>query len=490
MAAERDPERTHIMIVGAGLAGALMACYLGRAGYRVTVYERRPDPRVHGFVGGRSINLALSTRGITALDEVGLAGRILEQAIPMRGRMMHPPPPHEDELVFQPYSANSSDAINSVDRGRLNITLIDAADAHENVTMHFDHRCVGVDLDRPLAVFEAPGRFVECAADVIIGADGAFSAVRGQMQKLDRFEYSQHYLEHGYKELTIPPASEIPGYSELGPPGGFDGFAMEPHALHIWPRGGSMMIALPNMDRSFTCTCFWPYRSPPAGERGGGIGFDAIRSEADVEPFFMKHFPDAVPLMPTLARDFMRNPTSSLVTVRCFPWHHQNKVALIGDAAHAIVPFYGQGINAGFEDCRILSGMIERFASSAGGSGAGGLGAGGAGAGGWGAALETFTMHRKVHADAIADMAMDNFIEMRDKVGTRRFRLKKKLEQALHRLVPGAVPLYNLVTFSNMPYAEAKRRAEGQERMLKFAAAGLTLLLAVLALVAVMFVAR
>jgi kynurenine 3-monooxygenase len=381
--AEHDPSSTHILIVGAGLAGALMACYLGRAGYRVSVYERRPDPREHGFIGGRSINLALSTRGITALAEVDLEQAVLNDAIPMRGRMMHDA---QGELTYQPYSANPEDAINSVSRGGLNLTLLEAAAHYDNVSLHFDRRCLNVDLDRPMAVFEIAdrGMFEEVKPDLIIGADGAFSAVRSQMQILDRFNYSQHYLEHGYKELTIPAADDIPGFD--GPD--YDGFAMEPNALHIWPRGGYMMIALPNQDRTFTCTCFWPFRGP--------TGFDAIMSADDVEPFFREHFPDAVPLMPTLRETYMGNPTSSLVTVRCFPWHYQDKVVLVGDAAHAIVPFFGQGMNAAFEDCRILNQYIQQFAPQ------------------WDAVLETFTMKRKVHADAIADMALANFIEMRD----------------------------------------------------------------------------
>jgi len=439
--AEHDPSSTHILIVGAGLAGSLMACYLGRAGFQVSVYERRPDPREKGFIGGRSINLALSTRGTTALKEVELDQRVLEDAIPMRGRMMHDA---HGELTFQPYSANPDDAIKSVSRSRLNVTLLDAADAYENVSLSFQRRCLSLDLDRPMAVFEIGdrGMFEEVKPDLIIGADGAFSAVRSQMQVLDRFNYSQHYLEHGYKELTIPAAADIPGFD--GPD--YDGFAMAPDALHIWPRGGYMMIALPNQDRTFTCTCFWPYQSTS----GDNVSFNAIENEDDIVPLFQKHFPDAVPLMPTLNEDYQKNPTSSLVTIRCFPWHYEDKVVLIGDAAHAIVPFYGQGMNAAFEDCRILNALLTRFAPR------------------WDVVLETFTMNRKQHADAIADLAMENFIEMRDKVGSKRFLLWKKTEQTLHRLMPKTfTPLYNLISFSNVPYADARHRALGQERLVK-----------------------
>lgn len=447
-----DPSSTHIAVIGAGLGGALMACYLAQAGYRVSVYERRSDPRVAGFTGGRSINLALSIRGITALREVGLADKVLAQAIPMRGRMMHS---LSGVLTFQAYSANPEDAINSVDRGGLNLILLEAANAYPNVEFHFDCRCVELDLDLPRARFEdSAGKVREVSADLVIGADGAFSAVRGQMQKLDRFNYSQQYLEHGYKELTIPPPAA--GASTKWPD-----FAMEPNALHIWPRGGSMMIALPNRDGSFTCTCFWPYR--------GQIGFDAIEREADVVPFFQRYFPDAVPLMPTLAEDYTRNPTSSLVTVKCSPWHHRDKAVLIGDAAHAIVPFFGQGMNAAFEDCRVLNKLIRQHAPR------------------WDVILDTFTRVRKADADAIADMALSNFIEMRDKVGSRRFLLKKKTEHALHRWFPSRfTPLYNLISFSNVPYAEAKRRGEKQDRFLR----GASIALVVLLIVAVLAVIR
>lgn len=436
---------SHIMIIGAGLGGALMACYLGKAGYRVSVYERRPDPRINGFVGGRSINLALSTRGITALEEVGLADKVLAQAIAMRGRMMHDT---ESNLAYQAYSANPQDAIHSVDRGKLNITLLEAADSYDNVTLHFDHRCLNIEPETASASFEhiPAGEFIEAYADLLIGADGAFSAVRGRLQREDRFNYSQEYLEHGYKELVIPPAAEIPGFAGKD----YDGFAMEPHALHIWPRGGYMMIALPNQDKTFTCTCFWPFR--------GETGFEAIKSEADIELFFRKHFPDAVPLMPTLRETYMSNATSSLVTVRCFPWHYKDKVVLLGDAAHAIVPFFGQGMNAAFEDCRVLNEYIKQFGPN------------------WAIVLETFTMKRKVNVDAIADMALANFIEMRDKVASPLFRWRKKVDNALHRWMPHAfMPQYNMVSFSNIPYAEARARAQGQNRLL--AGIGIALLL-------------
>ncbi len=454
-----EPSDTPLMIIGAGLGGALMACYLAKAGYRVSVYERRPDPRVQGFVGGRSINLALSTRGITALQEVGLAEKVLDQAIPMHGRMMHDT---EGDLAFQSYSANPQDAIHSVDRGQLNLTLLNAADAHDNVSFHFDHRCLNIDPAKPSASFEfvSKGEFVEADARVIIGADGAFSAVRSRLQREDRFNYSQQYLEHGYKELVIPPAAEIPGFSGKD----FDGFAMDPNALHIWPRGGYMMIALPNQDRTFTCTCFWPFR--------GATGFEAIKTEHDIEPFFQKHFPDAVQLMPTLRETYMGNPTSSLVTVRCFPWHHKDKIVLLGDAAHAIVPFFGQGMNAAFEDCRVLNEYITQYAPQ------------------WDIVLETFTMKRKANADAIADMALANFIEMRDSVASPMFRLRKKLDNTLHRWMPNTfVPLYNMVSFSNIPYAEARARAEGQNRLLLAAAAtiiAIVLLLVIVGIVALL----
>ncbi|MHC5025132.1 MAG: FAD-dependent oxidoreductase [Planctomycetota bacterium] len=415
-----------VLIVGAGLTGPLLACMMARRGHNVELVERRDDPRAAGYAGGRSINLALSTRGITALEHVGLAAPILADAIPMNGRMMHAV---DGTLRYQAYSSNPADAINSVSRGELNKAVLDGAEK-AGATLRFGARCIDADPDAPSATFENDqGETFTLAADVLLAADGAFSAVRGRMQRRERFDYSQAYLEHGYKELTIPPAE-----------GG--GFRIGRNALHIWPRGGYMMIALPNIDGSFTCTCFWPFEGPH--------GFAAIQREADVVPFFEQHFPDAVPHMPTLVEDFMKNPVGSLVTVRCAPWNVGSTTALVGDAAHAIVPFYGQGMNSGFEDCRVLDECLNAANDD------------------WSKALPAYSDLRKVNGDAIADMAIANFLEMRDHVGSTGFLLKKKVGHVLHRLMPGTfVPLYNLVSFSNVPYAEARERAAAQGRLLR-----------------------
>jgi kynurenine 3-monooxygenase len=423
-----DKESSRFTVVGVGLGGALMSIYLARAGHEVDVYELRGDPREEEVGGGRSINLALSTRGIAALEKAGIADEILREAIPMPGRMIHSP---DGEVAFQPYGKDPSQAILSVSRGGLNLALIRAADRHPGVRIRFHRKCTGFDPDSGRLTFEDTRTGERSTVDggTVIGADGAFSAIRRRMQHLDRFDYRQDFLDHGYKELTIPPAAD-------------GSFRIEKHALHIWPRGRYMMIALPNPDGSFTCTLFWPFEGPAS--------FDALRTETEIESFFRRIFPDAVPVMPTLVPDYLRNPVSSLVTIRCRPWHRKDRVVLIGDACHAVVPFYGQGMNAAFEDCIVLAECLERHAPDR------------------ERAFVEYTRLRKVHVDTLADLAIANFIEMRDHVASKRFLWKKKTEKILHRLLPRwYLPLYTMVTFSRIPYADAVRRAESQNRTIR-----------------------
>lgn len=432
-----------ILLIGAGLAGSLLAVLLAKQGFPVVVAERRRDPRAKGYVGGRSINLALSVRGITALKAAGIADQVLADALPMPGRIMHPESLTDatgEGTVYQPYSQDPADAILSVSRGGLNVALLDAAQQTPGVELRFDHRCTHVDLDNASATFDTPDGNVTLQGRVLIGADGAFSAVRQAMQVTDRFDYAQSYLEAGYKELHIPAPEDLPDLPD-GVADEFGGFAMEPKGLHIWAgRGGgaSMMIALPNPDKSFTCTLFWPY--------AGTHGFDAVEALSDnaLRLFFDEHYPDTRWLMPTLVEDFRANPTSSLVTVRCRPWR-RGKSLVLGDAAHAIVPFFGQGMNAAFEDCRVLAEMIE----DAGGDIEG--------------VMDPFWRARVDNTNAIADMAIANFVEMREKVADEAFLYHKKVEQAVHaelgdEMPERATPLYNLVSFTNVPYAEALRR--------------------------------
>lgn len=427
-------------IVGAGLAGTLFACYLARAGYRVDLYEKRPDPRTGAPERGRSINLALSVRGIHALKEVGLADEVLGNGILMRGRMIHAP---SGELSFQPYGKDDSEALWSVSRAGLNHTLVDAAARFDSVRLHFNQRCTGVDLASGCVEFvdEVTHAPVKVPAQIIVGADGAYSAVRAQMQKHERFNYQQDYLTHGYKELTIPAG-----------PGGT--FAMEKHALHIWPRGSFMMIALPNQDGSFTCTLFWPYEGPNS--------FAALRAEADILAFFRQQFPDAVPLLPNLVDDFLHNPTGPLVTIRCQPWHINDRGVLIGDACHAVVPFLGQGMNAAFEDCTVLNQCLAAHPANC------------------EAAFRQYEALRKKDLDTLADLCIENFVEMRDRVGSQWFVLKKKLAISLHRLLPHwYLPLYTMIEFTRIPYAEALKRARRQDCIVKCALAGVLIVLIV-----------
>jgi kynurenine 3-monooxygenase len=416
--------KKHIAVVGAGLVGSLLSIYLVKRGYRVTLLERRGDMRKQGVGGGRSINLALSNRGIKALNEVGLAEQIRQTAIPMHGRMVHL---MDGQINFQPYGKEGQ-FINSISRSGLNIVLMNEAE-RLGVDVQFEEKIEGVDFSSTKIVYaKADQQLSTKNYDLIIGADGAYSSVRHAFQVSDRFDYSQTYIEHGYKELSIP----------AGPNGEF---SLEKNALHIWPRESFMLIALPNPAGDFTCTLFFPFE--------GRLSFDKIKSKEDVQSFFSKYFPDAVALMPTLEEDFLTNPTSSLVTVQCWPWV-KNNTLLIGDAAHGIVPFFGQGMNAGFEDCRVLNDLLDEHKEA------------------WAIVLPEFQNLRKPDTDAIAQLALDNFIEMRDLVADPEFILRKKIEARLHQLFPDKwIPLYSMVTFNeNIRYSEAQEVGRKQRKIM------------------------
>lgn len=411
-----------IAISGAGLVGSLLSIYLARRGYNVSIYEGRPDARKANLGGGKSINLALSDRGLKALAGVNLAEKVKqEMAIPMRRRVMHD---KEGKLTYQPYGKEGQ-YINSVSRAGLNMLLMDEAEK-EGVEIVFNQRTRKVNFDKPsIALQDEAGHVNEVKADKIFGADGAFSAVRSGMQKTDRFNYSQEYIDHSYKELTIPPGSN-------------GEFLLEKEALHIWPRGNYMLIALPNPDASFTCTLFFPNE--------GETSFETINSVEKARKFFSEQFPDALALMPDFDNDWKENPTSSLVIIRCFPWTKNGNVALIGDASHAIVPFYGQGMNAGFEDCTVLNRLMDEHSD-------------------WNSLFKAYEMERKPDGDAIADLAMRNFVEMRDLTGDADFLLQKKIEAKFAEKYPEKwTPLYSLVTFSeDVRYSDALKLGQYQD---------------------------
>src|SRR5262245_56144637 len=364
----------------------------------------------------------------------------------MRGRMIHD---RFGGLHFAPYDVDPSKHINSIGRAALNMTVIEAAQRFPNVRVQFNHKCTDVDIDSAVAHFETANGAITAQGDAIIGVDGAFSAVRNSMQlEIASFQYDESYLAHGYKELTIPPGADA-------------SWQMEKNALHIWPRKSFMMIALPNPDRSFTCTLFWEFEGPRS--------FATTKTDDDVRRFFEEEFPDAVPLMPSLVDDFRNNPTGSLVTIRCAPWFYQNKVCLVGDAAHAVVPFYGQGMNAAFEDCVVLDGCLEEFPDNR------------------ERAFAEYFRRRKENADALADLAIRNFIEMRDKTASKTFRAKKKLDHALEAALAGTyLPLYTMVTFTRIPYAKAAKRAQIQDALVyaSLFLIGMILLAAILWLIA------
>ena len=417
--------KKEITIIGAGLVGSLLAIYLSKRGYTVSVYERRADMRKEAMSAGRSINLALSDRGIKALEEVGIMDEIKKIAIPMHGRYLHQP---DGSTAFQPYGKEGQ-FINSVSRAELNKKLMDLAQSH-GVKIYFNHKCEHINWSKKEISFETNDQLSLIHYQLLIGADGAYSAARLSHQlQHNRFQYQQYYIDYGYKELVIPATKN-------------NDFAIDKNALHIWPRGNYMLIALPNMDKSFTCTLFFPFEGDPS--------FASLNTTEKIKSFFETHFADAVNLMPTLTEDFYHNPTSSLVTVKCLPWIRNNHFALIGDAAHAIVPFFGQGMNAGFEDCSVLNALIEKYADD------------------WEKILPEYESLRKPDADAIADLALNNFVEMRDKVADPIFLLQKKIEGKFSAKYPGKwIPAYSMVTFSpHIRYSEALQKGAIQQRIM------------------------
>jgi len=403
-----------VTIVGAGLCGSLLAVLLAKRGHQVDVFERRSDPRKNVIDGGRSINLVVSHRGWTALKAAGVEERVRAITVPVYGRMMHD---RKGNTNHQAYAADGQ-AIHSISRGRLNEELISAAEAFEHVTVHFGYKCVNVDLDTATCTFvDENGSTLLQEADLVAGGDGAFSAVRKRMLGR-RLNFSQHYIEHDYKELLIPSMPD-------GAP------QMDPQALHIWPRGTFMLMGLANLDGGFTGTMFWP--------REGENSFAAIQNEQELMSFFQQEFPDVIPMVPDLEEQYFDNPNSSLVTVKCDPWHYKDKIMLLGDSAHAIVPFYGEGMNCGLEDCRIFSELLDQHGED-----------------NMGVVLKAYSDRRVKNGHAIAELSMRNFVEMRDSVGNEDFLLRKKIEGKLHLNHPDKwLPLYSQVKFSNIEYHEA-----------------------------------
>ena len=434
-----NPNEGRIALVGAGLVGSLLAIFLARRGYKVDIYERRQDMRVEEISAGRSINLAISTRGIRALERLGLDDEILASAVPMRGRMIHSV---EGELSFQPYGMNDRECINSISRATLNKALMTQAEKAGDVKIYFNKKACGMDASTgELSLLDEHTKDVETLKyDRVIGTDGSASAVRHEMLTQDGYDCDEHALEYGYKELLITPG-------ENGE------FKLEKNALHIWPRGNFMLIALPNFEGSFTCTLFLPFEGEPS--------FEHLYDDESIEAFFQEYFPDAVPLLDDLSMTFRSNPTGHMVTVKTSPWYSGERVLLVGDAAHGIVPFFGQGMNCGFEDCTVFDQMLEEHSKNE--------------TLNWEKLFAEFYQSRKVNTDAIADMAVENFVEMRDKVGDKHFLMQKAVEKVLQREFPGRyISRYGLVTFSNIPYKVALDVGVVDEEILTELCAGLS----------------
>jgi kynurenine 3-monooxygenase len=427
-----------ITVVGAGLAGSLMAVYLGRRGWQVDVYERRADPRtVDGeALERRSINLGLSHRGMVALQSAGVLDRVLATSVKAKGRVIHAT---DGRVEFQPYGQDERECLHSISRAELNRALIDRAEENPGVRFHFGWRCESLDRDTATAVFrDGDGNDRTAEADFVVGADGVFSAVRQLMQRNERADFSQEFLPWGYKELTLPAAAD--GRSPI-----------ELEALHIWPRGDALIVTHPNPDGSHTVTLFMPWEGPRS--------FSTLQTREEVEAFFEELFPDLVPLVPDLAGEFLAHPTGTLVSTRTAPWHHGGRVVLVGDGCHAVYPFYGQGMNAAMEDCAVLDACLEAHGEDR------------------AAAFRAYQDARKANTDALCDLVKQNFNELRDTANQPAFVARKKMDLWLSRLFPGRwMPLYSMVVHTTMPYAEALARHRRQERILS--ALGVNALLA------------
>lgn len=414
-------------IVGAGLVGSLWAVYLSKAGYKVTIVERRPDIRKAEISAGKSINLATSDRGWKALDTVGIGDEIRKIAIPMTGRMIHD---LQGNLSYQPYGKEGQ-AIYSVSRGGLNAKMMSIAEEVGKATIFYNEKCIDADLVKGIVYTEhtETGIKKEYKADVVFAADGAFSAVRyNAMQKLERFDYSQRFIDDGYREILLP-ANEDGSYP------------IEKNALHIWPRGKFMLIALPNEDGSFTCTLFMPMK----GEKS----FETLKTSEDISNFFKTTFPDFYNMMPDIASKWGNHPLSSLAIIRCYPWTY-GKTALMGDAAHATVPFYGQGMNCGFEDCTVMWQLMQKHKED------------------WPKVFEEYQTLRKPDGDGVQDLSLHNYLVMRDHVADPKFLLQKKIEAHFSEKHPDKwMPLYSQVTFSNIRYSEAWRVGQKQEQIMQ-----------------------
>jgi kynurenine 3-monooxygenase len=413
-------------VVGAGLVGTVLSVYLKRRGYEVDVYERLPDIRENNLLSGRSINITLCERGFRSLDAIGVGDAVRAISVPAYGRVIHD---IAGNLAYQPYG-NNGEAIYSVSRNELNKTLLDFAEHRFGVRLQFGEKCAGIDLSVPTITFEntTTGRATTERADKVFGADGARSAVRYQMQKQWRFNYSQQYWEQGYKELHVPASNNE--------------WTSKKNALHIWPRGNYMLIGFPNTDGSFTCSLHIPFEGKPS--------YQSITNEAELTGFFDRSFPDAAGLIPDLARDFFANPPNPMVTIKCSPWTFRDKVALIGDSAHSIYPSYGQGSNAGFEDCAVLDHCLDEYHET------------------WPAVFFEYERLRKPNTDAIADLCVEHFIELRDLVGDPGFLLKKELERKINLLHPDKYrDLYSMISFTCMPYLQALETEREQRRIIE-----------------------